>query len=78
MSYSRWTTSRFYTYWCADTYADEAQLMIDSGRFHARVSYPLCKLRAAHIATLFAENGDEYKELKRIMREFCADVERGE
>lgn len=75
MSYSRWTNSRFYTYWCTDEYADCQQLMIDAGNTHARVSYELCKLFDEKVAELFARDAAEKQELLNIIARFIEDVE---
>ncbi len=76
MSYSRWTNSRFYTYWCtATTYGGEEQLMIDGGREHARVSYTLCKNWPNKVAAVFAQDPEEHAELLGILARFVSDIE---
>lgn len=75
MSYSRWTNSRFYTYWTTDSYGDEEQLMIDGGCEHARVSFTLCKNQPNKVATLFAQTPEEHTELLDILARFVSDME---
>ncbi len=75
MSYSRWTSSRFFTYWSTDQYADKEQLRIDRGDFTALVSYEVCKMRPSELTRIFADNDEEMEELLCIFTRFCLDVE---
>ena len=75
MSYSRWTNSRFYTYWTTDGYGEEEQLMIDCGCEHARVSLTLCKNRPNEVAAVFAKTPEESTELLSILARFVSDME---
>lgn len=75
MSYSRWTDSRFYTYWDTTSYGDEEHLMIDCGREHAYVSFTLCKNRPNEVAAIFAKTPEESTELLNILARFVSDIE---
>ena len=75
MSYSRWTNSRFFTYWDTAQYADKNQLRVDAGDFTALLSYSVCKAKPRELAAIFAKTLDEERELVDIFARFCRDVE---